>query len=215
MFLLCKYSNSPNELCFIMDSNGCETGSYKDTSKYNYTKYYYSLFHELKDKPIRIFTFGIDINKYNNKPGASLYGWRQFFNRALLFAIDCNPDNTVIDRQIISLCFDYTKQTNLQEKIWNLPILHECFDIMFVNISEKYSIFRRNYEVLLFENSLLKIASNGVFIIENIPNENVDFYQNKIDEWRKKYPYYTFRLFDIPNPKNKYDNRICIIQRLY
>ena len=28
MFLLCNYNDSPNELCFIMDSTGSEKGSY-------------------------------------------------------------------------------------------------------------------------------------------------------------------------------------------
>lgn len=214
MFLLCNYNATPNELCFIMDSNGSEIGSYKDTTKYNYTKYYYALFHELKNQPIKIFSFGIDINKHNKKPGASLYGWRQFFNNAYVFAIDCVPDNIVIDKQIISFHFDYTLAKNLQE-IWNLPILHEDFNIMFVSIPEKLHTLRCKQEVFLFESSHYKLLPGGVFIIENIPKENVNFYQDQLAVWRKKYPSYAFRLFDIPNPKNERDNRICTIQRLY
>lgn len=214
MFLLCNYNSTPNELCFIMDSNGSEIGSYKDTTKYNYTKYYYSLFQELKNQVIKIFFVGIDTNKHNKKPGASLYGWRQFFNNASIFAIDCVPDNIIIDKKIISFFYDYTASKNLQE-IWNIPILHEDMDIIFVNIPEKFHTIRCKQEVFIFENSHYKLRPGGVFIIENIPNENVNFYQKQVEAWRKKYPSYAFRLFEIPNVKNNYDNRICTIQRLY
>jgi hypothetical protein len=58
------------------------------------------------------------------------------------------------------------------------------------------------------------IKENGIIIIENIGIFKVDYYQTLIDEWRKIFSNFSFRLFHIPNVTNTVDNRICIIHRL-
>ena len=76
-------------------------------------------------------------------------------------------------------------------------------------------IDNKQMNVLYFEKEKENIKPNGVFIIENIEDDDVDNYQEILDNWRINIKSFSFRLFAIPNSNNKIDNRICIIQRLY
>lgn len=214
MNLLCSYNYCPNELCFIMESTGSQKGSYSNKSTYNYANYYFYLFKNIQYEPIMLLEVGIDTNITTGRPGASLYGWRQFFPNGKIFAIDKTAENLIMDKNIITLLCDYTG-TNHVRNLWDIPFLHGDLDIIIVNIPEKFPSYKMANEVVFFEASHYKVKVSGVIIIENIPNESVDLYQEQLDKWRIIYPSYAFRMFAIPNKKNNIDNRICIIQRLY
>jgi hypothetical protein len=209
MNLLCEIKNEPNELCFIMDSNYSNKGSYKYTSIYNYTIYYYPLFINYKNSNIRLLEIGIDNNKINLLPGASLKGWKQFFSNGTILGIDRISKNIFKDKYIKTFFCDYTNNESIK-CLWDNENFIEDFDIIILNtdnnnITDKFNFFEASYH---------KIKPGGVFIIENIKDIFVDFYQDKLEKWRTQYTSYSFRLFKIPNKQNNYDNRICIIQRI-
>lgn len=210
MNLLCEIKNEPNELCFIMDSNCSNKGSYKNTSIYNYTIYYYPLFINYKNSNIRLLEIGIDNNTISSMPGASLKGWKQFFTNGTIIGIDNISNNIFKDKFIKTFLCDYTDNNSIKE-LWENENFKEDFDIIILNIDYNNIIDKFNF----FESNHYKIKPGGVFIIENIKNIFVYFYQDKLEKWRNEYPSFSFRLFKIPNKYNNYDNRICIIQRLW
>lgn len=210
MNLLCEIKTDPNELCFIMESNGSQKGSYTNSSAYNYTKYYYPLFLYLKYSDIRLLEIGIDVNKKTQKPGASLHGWKHFFTNGTIVGIDKFSKNIFEDPFIQTYLCDYTK-TDAFKELWNKQQLKDDFDIIIFN-TENNSITEK---IKFFEENHFKIKPGGVFIIENIKIQFIEFYQQQLEKWRDTFHAFSFRLFKIPYNKNTYDNCICIIHRLW
>ena len=78
----------PTELCKIMGKSGSDKGNINlSNTAHNYTILYDYLFSHLKDKEIRLFELGLGTNNpnlpssmgINGVPGASLYGWKEYF----------------------------------------------------------------------------------------------------------------------------------------
>ena len=60
------------ELCEIMGRNKSDKGNINiDTSWHNYTTFYYSLFKDLREKPLRIFELGLGTNNLDILPELS------------------------------------------------------------------------------------------------------------------------------------------------
>ena len=205
-------------LCEIMGRNKSDKGSLDiQFSWHNYTTFYYSILKDIKETPLRIFELGLGTNNVkipsnmgkNGRPGASLYGWNEFFT---------NPNSQIfgadIDKDILFQTEDnrintyYGDQTNpdIINNMWNEnELLKEEFNII---IDDGLHDFKAN--VCFFENSIHKLKSNGYFIIEDIKNCEKDLFINKINEWELKYNNLLFKLLSIPSIKNKSDNTLLI-----
>jgi hypothetical protein len=90
-------------LCEIMGRNKSDKGSVNITeSWHNYTTFYYSIFKPMRDEKLRIFELGLGTNNVNfqynmgvnGRPGASLYGWQEFFPNSYIFGADF--DNNIL-----------------------------------------------------------------------------------------------------------------------
>ena len=88
-------------LCEIMGKHQSDKGSINiDSSWHNYTTFYYSIFKDLREKNLRVFELGLGTNNVNvpsnmgpnGRPGASLYGWSEFFPNADIFGADIDTD---------------------------------------------------------------------------------------------------------------------------
>ena len=88
-------------LCEIMGRNGSDKGSINiQYSWHNYTTFYYSIFKDLCDKQLRIFELGLGTNNVNlpsnmgsnGRPGASHFGWSEFFFNSHIFGADIDTD---------------------------------------------------------------------------------------------------------------------------
>ena len=203
-------------LCEIMGRNKSDKGSINiNTSHHNYTTFYYSIFKDRQLMTLRVFELGLGTNNVNlpsnmgpnGKPGASLYGWNEFFPNSFIFGADIDK-NILFNTEKINTFF--CDQTNKQiiENMWNEPILSDGFDII---IDDGLHSFEAN--VCFFENSIDKLKQNGYFIIEDILFNEKHLFENKIIIWTQKYPDLVFNLLCIPSEVNKYDNNLLVVYK--
>ena len=201
-------------LCEIMGKNQSDKGNINiTTSWHNYTTFYYSIFKELREKKLRIFELGLGTNNINipsnmginGRPGASLYGWNEFFPNSDIFGADIDKDILFNTDRIKTF---YCDQTNpyIIKYMWYQPELIENFDII---IEDGLHAFSAN--VCFFENSIHKLKPNGYFIIEDISNADELLFINKIKEWELNYKDCLFTMLQIPSLINDNDNRLLVI----
>jgi hypothetical protein len=201
-------------LCEIMGRNKSDKGHENiSNSWHNYTTFYYSIFKHISNKNLRIFELGLgtnNINKVSNmgvngRPGASLYGWQEFFPKSCIFGADIDNDILFNTDKIKTF---YCDQTNPEiiKKMWDKPVLQENFDII---IDDGLHVFDAN--VCFFENSIHKLKLNGYFIIEDIINNNEGLFLEKIKVWEAQYRDCSFSLLKIPSEKNKFDNTLLVV----
>lgn len=204
-------------LCEIMGRNKSDKGHENITNSWhNYTTFYYSIFKELREKKLRIFELGLGTNNTNipsnmgsnGRPGASLYGWQEFFPNSDIFGADIDTDILFNTDKIKTF---YCDQTNPEiiKKMWDEPELYEKFDIIIDDGLHKF-----NANVCFFENSIHKLKQNGFFIIEDIFNSEEEIFKQKIKEWEGKYIGYLFTLLKIPTSCNKNDNNLLVVLKL-
>jgi len=204
----------PTELCEIMGKYGSDKGS-KDITKswHNYTTLYHHLFKDIQYHPLRIFELGIGSNDItvpsnmgsNGKPGASLFGWREYFVNSEIFGADIDKKILFSDDRIKTFYCDQTNM-NVIKNMWNEPSLKEQFDII---IEDGLHTFEAN--VCFFENSIHKLSKKGFYIIEDIANVNISKFDKKINEWKIKYPNLTFKLILLKSTCNNCDNNLLVI----
>jgi SAM-dependent methyltransferase len=213
----CFDETKSTSLCEIMGKYGSDKGCINITqSWHNYTTAYYSLFNKLRDKPLRIFELGLGTNNLNipsnmgvnGKPGASLYGWRDFFLNSNIFGADIDMNILFKADRIETF---YCDQTNpyIINQMWNNSHLQEDFDIIIDDGLHKFAA-----NVCFFENSIHKLKPDGYYIIEDIRQDEEQLFEDKIKEWEIKYTNCHFQLLRIPSPANNFDNAMCIISKL-
>jgi hypothetical protein len=205
----------PTPLCEIMGRNKSDKGGVNITQTWhNYTTFYYSIFKNKQEQPLRLFELGLGTNNVNipsnmgssGRPGASLYGWNEFFPNSFIFGADI--DNNILFNTDRIKTF-YCDQTNPHEieKLWEQPDLKDDFDII---IEDGLHTFYAN--VCFFENSIHKLKPNGYYIIEDILNNEIPLFENIIKEWEEKYNDCLFKIIKIPGC-NIYDNNLLVVYK--
>jgi len=195
------------ELCDIM--NKC--GSDKATT-HNYTKYYTQIFEKIKYDEINIFELGIGTNNSNFSfnmgengiPGASIFGWNEYFKNGHIFGADIDTTCLFNTDEIKTF---YCDQTNpwIIKQMWNNKYLNFKFDII---IEDGYHMFDAN--VTFFENSYHKLKKHGIFIIEDIDNNEIPNWINKFEEYEKTLPQFNFEIIMLEY-NNRFDNNLIKI----
>ena len=201
-------------LCEIMGRNRSDKGSINITSSWhNYTTFYYSIFKDLSQKQLRIFELGLGTNNVKipsnmgagGRPGASHYGWSEFFPNSYIFGADIDNDILFNTDKIKTFYCNQTKPDIINE-MWNKPDLQENFDIIIEDGLHKFDA-----NVCFFENSIHKLKPNGYFIIEDICNRDEHLFKNKIKEWESQYKDCLFTLLKIPSSSNNWDNNLLVV----
>lgn len=205
----------PTPLCEIMGRNKSDKGHLDITNSWhNYTTIYYNIFKDIQHDNLRVFELGIGTNNIkipsnmgtNGRPGASLFGWNEFFTNSNIYGAD-------IDRNILfntdKIKTYYCDQTNPQaiHNMWNKPELSEPFDVIIDD-----GLHELHANICFFENSIHKLAKNGYYIIEDIKLTKIDVFNNKINELNITYPHLDFTLLNIPSTINNYDNVLLIVK---
>jgi len=206
------------DLCYIMYFFGSDKGHPMNQGHHNFTRFYYNLFKNVRQMPLRVFELGMGTNNVNipsnmganGKPGASLRGWKQFFPNAKIFGADIDRDILFQEDRISTYYCDQNSAIATRE-LWGNPSLIE--DDMDIIIEDGYHDF--TYNVNFFEYSNHKLKVGGVFIIEDIMNNTIELWHHKIAEWEDKYKHLRFRIYDISHEYNPYDNILILAQRLY
>jgi hypothetical protein len=205
----------PTILCEIMGRNQSDKGSYNiTTSHHNYTTLYYSLFKDKQDMNIRVFELGLGTNNIhidsnmgvNGRPGASLFGWKEFFPMAKIFGADIDSQILFTSENIATYYCDQTNPDSIK-KLWNEEELQDTFDIIIEDGLHTYSA-----NVCFFENSIHKLSKNGYYIIEDINNNELHLFKHKIESWKKIYPHLSFDLVTIPSMVNHFDNTLLVVK---
>jgi hypothetical protein len=206
--------DAPTELCIIMGNNKSDKGSQNITrSWHNYTLVYNNLFKDRRNESLRVFELGLGTNNVNlpsnmgvnGRPGASLYGWSEYFPNATIFGADIDS-NCLFQTDRIKTY--YCDQTNphVIGYMWKEDALNEPFDII---IEDGLHTYEAN--VCFFENSIHKLASKGIYVIEDIANKDIPRFEQKISEWKLKYTNLTFDLMRLPSYVNKVDNNLLVV----
>ena len=202
------------ELCEIMGKNKSDKGHKNiSTSWHNYTMYYFTIFNEYKNNPLRIFELGLGTNNVNIKshmgadgrPGASLYGWLEFFKNAEVYGADIDKDILFNTDKIKTFYCDQTNPTDIQN-MWKEPALNNSFNIIIEDGLHEYDA-----NVTFFENSIHKLAKHGYFIIEDIITADIHRFQKKIEEWVIQYPHLVFTMVMLEH-YNTFDNNLLVIK---
>ena len=213
-FLFDERINTP--LCEIMGNNKSDKGNrYILTCWHNYTPFYYSIFKDMREKPLRLFELGLGTNNTDipsnmgshGRPGASLYGWTEFFTNAQIFGADIDKGILFNSDRISTFFCDQTKP-EIIKSMWDEEKLKEDFDII---IEDGLHTFEAN--VCFFENSIHKLKPNGYYIIEDIVNTEINLFEDKLKEWETKYTNLSFSLLRIPSNQNKHDNNLLVIYK--
>lgn len=201
-------------LCEIMGRNRSDKGSINiQHSWHNYTTFYYSIFKNLRDKQLRVFELGLGTNNVNipsnmgrgGRPGASLYGWSEFFPNSHIFGADIDDDILFSTKKITTFYCDQTNPESIK-KMWSEPDLQDNFDII---VEDGLHKFYAN--VCFFENSIHKLKPNGYYIIEDILAYEEHLFENKIKEWESQYKDCSFTLLNIPSSRNRTDNNLLVV----
>lgn len=208
----CSYT----ELCQIMEENGSDKGSTKQ-SKHNYTKVYYDLFSKNRYKNLKIFELGIGTNNVNlpsnmgadGIPGASLRGWKKFFPKSYIYGADIDKNVLFSEDRIDTFYCDQTNQQSISD-LWSNEKLPQKFDII---IEDGLHTFDAN--VCFFENSIHRLNKEGYFIIEDIQGCYLDKMKEKCKKWNAQYLEIQAEVLEIKNPVNDYDNNIVLVQKIF
>ena len=203
-------------LCKIMGDNRSDKGHEDiDTSWHNYTLLYYKMFEHLREKPLRIFEMGLGTNNINipsnmgihGRPGASLYGWAEFFPNAMVFGADIDKDVLFQTERIKTYYCDQTDSSTIQE-MWSQPDLTEPFDII---IDDGLHTFDAG--TCLFENSIHKLKNSGIYVIEDIGKNTFYQWELQIEKWKLIYPTFKFTMAKLNSKTNIWDNNLLVIQK--
>jgi SAM-dependent methyltransferase len=199
-----------------MGDNKSDKGSEDiHNSWHNYTLLYYKMFEGLRDKPLRIFELGLGTNNINipsnmgihGRPGASLYGWAEFFPNATVFGADIDKDVLFQTDRIKTYYCDQTNPAVIAA-MWRSPGLEEPFDIIIEDGLHEY-----HANICFFESSIHKLKDGGIYVIEDVDNNSIPKWEVQLNSWRQLYPGYIFNIAILNSKVNNWDNNLIIIQK--
>lgn len=138
----------------------------------------------------------------NGKPGASLHVWRDYFPNARIIGADIDRTILFEDERIKTGYMDQTNPDSIQE-FWK-AVGVEGFDLM---IDDGLHTFPAG--VCLFENSILKLKNNGIYVIEDVGLQDLLNYRHYFHTTKYRVDYVTmFR----PNLELG-DNNLIVIRQ--
>jgi hypothetical protein len=169
----------------------------------------------MQNKELRVFELGLGTNNTSlpsnmgadGRPGASLYGWKEFFPRASIFGADIDKDILFVDDKIKTYYCDQ-RDPGAISRMWAEPDLAEGFDIM---VDDGLHSFDAN--ACFFDHSIAKLKSGGWYIIEDVRRDQAAQFQNKLMEWRQAHADLRFDLVSLPHRANSFDNSLVVVHK--
>ena len=204
----------PTILCVIMRNNRSDKGHTSSNAWHNYTLLYTELFK--KFKPKRIFELGLGSNNINipsnmgseGRPGASLYGWSEYFPDAKVYGADIDYECLFSTEKIKTFYCDQTNPSSIKN-LWNQYELLDGFDFMIDD-----GLHTIESIICFFENSHHKLNPGGYYSVEDIRTIDLSTWEQQIGQWIVKYPNFKFNLSKITNHVNPSDNNMILIYRV-
>ena len=187
-----SYTSKSNILSELCEKYGSDKGfiNIDITNKpYNwhphtYSTYYHSIFNLSRQNIKYVFECGLGTNNPNFKsnmtengiPGASLRVWRDYFFNAQIYGGDIDKEILFEEVRIKTFYVDQLDSSSIKS-MWE-TIEVEDFDII---IDDGLHEPEANYN--FFINSFHKLKKNGVFVIEDIPNNFLVYLKNKLKNY--------------------------------
>ncbi len=201
------------ELCEIMERHGSDKSckpTWVDYEGHNYTKFYYKLFNNIKDKNINFFELGLGTNNVDipcnmgklGTPGASLRGWKEYFPNANIYGADIDKNILFNEDRVKTFYCDQTNSTEIQE-LWE--VINKNFDII---IDDGLHEFNANLNFL--RNSLSKLNYGGYYIIEDVVNGELNLWKEEIKKLRKEFTTFDFKIVKLKWTHD--DNNLIVIK---
>ena len=211
-------SQHPTELCSILKTHRTDKATFDENKYHNYSRLYSRLFHDLRYRPVRYFEVGIGtidpdiecnmspmVDQFGYKPGASLRGFKEFFPKGEIYGADFDKRTLFQEDRIQTFYVDQRDP----ESIGNLwTQIDGEFDIM---IDDAIHTFDANKTFFL--NSIHKLSKNGIYIIEDVFNDQLQKWTDDLPIIQAYYPYLNFAFVDMFLESNQESNRIIIIQK--
>ena len=203
------FSFSPSPLCEIMTRHKSDKGN----GWHNFTLLYDTLLKDKKNEELRIFELGLGTNNTsiksnmgpNGRPGASLYGWEEYFPNSRIYGADIDREILFNSGRIMTFYCDQTDPSCIAE-MWSQPDLSLPFDLI---VEDGLHTFEANKCFL--ENSIHKLKPEGLYIVEDI--SQISLFEKQIEVWKDMFPDFTFNLVKIPNQRNKLDNNLLLVNK--
>ena len=179
------------KLCDVYGSDKGELSS--DGNPYNwsshtYTDFYEMIFGHCINKVKKVLECGIGKNSplitssmgVIDKSGASLRVWRDYFHNAEVIGIDIDKDILFSEDRIRTYEVDQTSALSIQ-KFWN-SISWGDIDIILDDGLHEY-----HAGICLFENCIEHLASDGVYIIEDVGRHDLTKYASYFESVSERY----------------------------
>lgn len=174
-----------NRLCDIYGSDkGSEIGESHVYGRpsHNYTKVYSALFSQIKLETLCVFECGLGTNNENysasmgpnGKPGASLRVWRDYFPNAKIYGADIDKDVLFNEDRIFTGYMDQTSPISIA-RFWKNHNIRP-------NIIIDDGLHEYTAGICLYENSFERLEPGGIYIIEDIREEDVPKYKTYFDQ---------------------------------
>lgn len=161
-----------SELC---DKYGSDKGELTSSGHpypwpaHTYADYYSRLFSHCRPHIRFVFECGLGTNNpdlpssmgVNGKPGASLRVWRDYFSNAQVFGADIDKDVLFEEERIKTYFVDQTSPKSI-EYLWT------AIDVLEFDLIVDDGLHTYDAGICMFENSISKLAKNGIYIIEDV-----------------------------------------------
>lgn len=210
-FLINKEYNGETQLCEIMSKYGSDKGK----GNHNYTTLYTKIFSNLINEPINLFELGLGTNNLDidsnmgidGKPGASLFGWREFFPKGNIYGADIDKRILFNSDRINTYYCDQCSPDLIKEMFNCCELKNVEFDII---IEDGLHKFDANYTFLT--NSINRLKKGGIYVIEDLTEETIYKFNNILTILENKYSCRYISIVKIPSSHNKSDNNLLICQ---
>lgn len=210
------YTNANSLLTDLFDKYGSDKGSKTKSLAYRWPSHTYSDFYSRQFGGSRfvitsVYENGIGSNDpsvpsnmgFNAKPGASLRALRDYFPNAMVFGSDIDAKALITEDRIVSYQMDQLDPNSILG-FWK-KVGQSNFDLM---IDDGLHTFQAG--ISLFENSINRLATNGLYIIEDVQIRD-------LKSWRKYFAEspYLCDFIRLNRVKKKLDdNNLLVIRKM-
>lgn len=214
-----NYNQNPNsDLAKLCDEHGTDKGELSPDSNpypwasHNYSDFYELIFSSRRNSTESLLECGIgtaDTDIPSNmgeegNPGASLRTWRDYFSNAEITGIDIDNNVMFSEKRIDTYCVDQTSKDSIEKF---LDKKGGNFDII---IDDGLHEFNAN--VSLFKNTIHRLKSDGIYIIEDVSYQNLREYEEYFIEYLDDYH---AKIIDLENPdRNRSTDRLIMITHI-
>ena len=175
----------------------CNTGTDKNTD-HSYLDYYQTILEPYQDRKINFLEIGVD-------RGGSLFLWRKFFDKAIIYAIE--KFYQITDTDFIPF------NPHIVDKVY--LIIAEAYDELTANMVPNFDVIVDDCPHNLWSYIRTvqlygpKLNAGGIFILEDIQNEE---WKHPIKEEASKVGL-SFEFVDLRHIKNRYDDMLFVLRK--